>query len=168
MFTAAQIATIKADILANSDLNTLPAGPDGAFAVAALYNAPASPAFTVWKSSVTEADIVSKTSDEGTTWSWPAMIARTVGEQFGWSRMVGVMGIINPSLPQVRQAIQDIFSNGPTGAAAQRTHLAAMGKRSATRLEKLLATGTGSTAVPATMGYEGAISYTDIQTARGN
>lgn len=167
MLTTQQIALIKADIIANSDLSAKPNTPDGAFDIAALYALPAAPDFIVWKSSVSEADIVSKTSDEGTVWSWPAFIARSTGEQGGWARMVGVAGIINPSLPQVRQAITDIFSGSANSAPAQRTHLAAMGKRKATRLEKLLATGTGSTAAPATMGFEGAASYSDIQLARG-
>lgn len=168
MFTTAQIAAIKADITANPDLAALPAGGDGAFAVAALYNLPASPAYIVWKSKVTEADIVSLTSDELTTWSWPAYIARSAAEQAGWSRMVGVTGVINPALPQVRQAILDIFSGTGAQAIAQRTHLAAMGKRSATRIEKLFATGSGVTATPSTTVFEGIISYWEIQTARGN
>ena len=35
-------------------------------------------------------------------------------------------------------------------------------KRSATILEKILATGTGSDASPATMDYEGTVSYLDV------
>lgn len=39
-------------------------------------------------------------------------------------------------------------------------------KRPATVAEKVLATGTGTTASPATMGHEGAVSYADVQSAR--
>jgi hypothetical protein len=41
-------------------------------------------------------------------------------------------------------------------------------KRAATRLEKLLSSGTGSTADPATMDYEGAADYMDIYRARNS
>jgi hypothetical protein len=39
-------------------------------------------------------------------------------------------------------------------------------KRPALLGEKILATGTGSDASPATLGYEGNISYQDVQAAR--
>jgi hypothetical protein len=35
-------------------------------------------------------------------------------------------------------------------------------------VEKLLATGTGSDGSPATMGFEGPISYQDVQAARAS
>ena len=41
-------------------------------------------------------------------------------------------------------------------------------KRPAKRIERLLATGTGSDASPATMSFEGQISPADIQSAMGN
>ncbi len=42
-----------------------------------------------------------------------------------------------------------------------------MWKRTATRGEKVFATGTGSDASPATLNYEGAISYNDVKDAMG-
>jgi hypothetical protein len=50
--TTAQLAAVKADILANGDLNSKPNTSDGNHAIAQLYNALASPAWTVWKSNV--------------------------------------------------------------------------------------------------------------------
>jgi hypothetical protein len=69
-------------------------------------------------------------------------------------------------LPNVRQAFTDIFS-GTGNAATNRTHLQAVSKRAANRLEKLFATGTGSLASPATMTVEGSISYDEVMRAMG-
>jgi hypothetical protein len=164
--TTAQLTALKADILADPTLSALPNNPDGNFAIAAAYNLAASPAFKVWRTSVPEHEITGQVSPEGTSWSWPAYIARSVSEQNGWARMFNSSLSINASLPNVRQGITDIFSGASNSAPAQRTHLAAMSKRDATRAEKLFATGTGSLAAPATMTFEGTLSYFDIEQAR--
>lgn len=167
--TTAQNAAVKADILASPDLNVFPNTMDGAYEIAALYNKIVTPDFIVWKTRLHEQEITSLTSGEGTTWSWPAFIARTVGEQSGWSRMFNGTYTINPSLVQIRTGINDIFSGG-TGAA-QRTHLLAISKEKATRIEKVLAditNGVGTTAAPATRVLVGNISYQDVYTARNS
>ena len=46
--TPAQLATLKAAILADPALAAYPAGSDGAFGLAAALNLPASPAYAVW------------------------------------------------------------------------------------------------------------------------
>lgn len=163
--TTAQKATVKADIIADGTLNAFPQNSDGASAIAEAYNLPASPDFYVWRTKVTEAEVVGTTSAEATVWSWPAYIARSVAERDCWDRLFAANNV-NASLPQVRSAFTDIFSGSANSAPAQRTHLAAIAKRKATRIEKLLATGTGSQAVPATMGFEGPVSYPQIETAR--
>lgn len=164
--TTAQNAAIKADILASPDLNAFPNTYDGAYPIADLYNAIATPNFIVWKTLLHEQEITSLTSDENTTWSWPAFIARSASEQEGWARMFNGTYTINPSLVQVRAGIADIFSGG-TGAA-QRTHLLAISKEKATRIEKLLATGTGTTADPATRVFVGNITPTEVYAARNS
>ncbi len=166
MLTSQQLAAIKADILANGDLNSKPNTPDGAFAIADLYALAASPDFIVWRSLVREQEITTQVSPEITTWSWTIFINRTAAEREGWARLFNGTYTVNPSLPQVQQAFLDIFSGSP--GLPQRTHLAAMCKRKATRIEKLLATGTGSLVSPATMGFEGNLSYTDILQARAS
>ena len=162
--TSAQNTTLKNHILATPDLNAVPATYDGAYALADLLNAIASPDFIVWKVLLHEQEITSLTSAENTVWSWPAFISRSVGEQTGWARMFNGTYTINPSLAQVRAGIADIFSGG-TGAA-QRTHLLAIAKEKATRIEKLLATGTGTTADPATRVHVGNISPMEVYMAR--
>jgi len=164
--TPVQQATIKADILADPVLNALPNNEDGAFAIAAIYNIVAVPDFWVWRTSLPQLEIVSTTTLDGTVWSWPIYIGRSAAERDCWREMFADGGSVNASLANVRQGFADIFSG--VGGLAQRTHLLAVGRRQATRTEKLLATGTGSTTTPATMSFEGNISYQDVLIARNS
>lgn len=167
--TTAQLQAIKADIDANGDMNGQPNNSDGHFAIAALYNQPASPAFWVWRTRVTRAEYVNQSSVEGTTFAWTGtgFITRSQGERDAFRELFNHEGAVNPSLPSVRQAFTDIFSGTTAPAPANRTHMATVSRRLATRIERLLATGTGSTSVPATMGAEGPITYQDVEAARG-
>lgn len=165
--TLTQLQAIKADILANGDLNSQPNNSDGAFEIARLYNLAASPDFWAWKTRVTKDELTNSVSVDGTTFTWVGngFITRSAGEQTAWRELFNGNNQINPSLANVRQAFQDIFS-GTGNAAANRTHLLAVARRKASRVEKLLATGTGTTGSPATMAYEGPIGFQDILDAR--
>ena len=165
-FDANQQAAIKADILANPDLNAFPNTLDGAFGIRDMYQIAASPDKWVWKTSLHEHEITGEQSPDATAWDWSAYIGRSVGERDGWARMFNTSLTINPSLINVRQGIGDIFSGG-TGAG-QRAHLLAMARRLANRLEALLAAGEGTTLSPATMTFEGVASYQDIHAARNS
>jgi hypothetical protein len=167
MLTPAQSATLKADILADSALAAQPMNADGHFAIAAAYNLAASPAFWVWRSLVPKGDFVNNVGPDGTTFNWTGngFITRSVGEQTAWREVFNGTSAVNPSLANVRQAFADIFS-GTGNAAANRTHLLAIARRTATRAEKLFAVGTGSTASPATMAFEGDIQFQDVELAR--
>lgn len=162
--TKAQRATLKASIDADPVLSLLPNTNAAADQIAAAYNTPASPDWIVWKTLLTEHQIVEQTSSASTVWSWTDYINRSQAERDAWVRMFNGTFSINPSIAQVRQGIADIFS-GPSGAN-QRTHLLAMGKRKATRLEKLFTTGTGSDASPANLVTEGLLTQDDVTTAR--
>ena len=165
--TQSQLTALKADIIADPTLNSISNTPDGAFEIAAAYNLNASPDFWVWRTSVGKGELVQTTSVDGTIFIWAGngFITRSAGEQAAWREIFNGTGFCNPSLPNVRQAFTDIFS-GTGNAANNRTHLAAIGRRKATRAEKLFATGTGSTGSPGTMTFEGSLSYTDVQQAR--
>lgn len=154
--TTAQLTTLKADILADPALAAQPNNSDGAFAIAAVYNTVATPDFIVWKTDV-------PTSVCKQAMVWTEFISRSAGEREAWQFMLS-NGTINPSDANVRQGIQDIFSGA--GGAASRAALLAIAKRKATRAEKLFATGTGSDASPATMGFVGNLSYQDVELAR--
>lgn len=154
--TQAQKDILAADIIANRASIA-----DGDTAGAAdFYNAVAAPDYWVWKENLTEHEIVEQTSVDGTVWDWTAYIARSQGERDAWVRMFNGTYSINPSISQVRKGIADIFS-GPSGAG-QRTHLLAVGRKKATRIEKLLATGNGTAATPSNMSFVGAISPSDF------
>jgi hypothetical protein len=162
MLTSAQRTALKTDILANPDATAIYQNGD-LQALAALYNAAAVPAFWTWRTSVTKSEFVNSVGPDGTTFSWTGtgFIGRSVGEQAAWQELFA-SGAVNPSLPNVRQAFADIFSGATAPAPANRTHLLAMARRLATRAERLFATGTGTTASPGTLAFEGAVTVTDL------
>lgn len=164
--TTAQLQAVKTDILNDSSLNVFLNNPDGNVFIANVYNLIVSPDFWVWRTYLSSQDIYSKVSSDGTIWSWSIFIARSVAEKSAWTEMISAFYGINPSLLNSRTGIADIFSGA--GGLPQRTHLLAIGRRLATRIEKLLATGTGTTAVPATMVFEGSLTYQDVELARNS
>ena len=170
MLTSVQLLTLKTDILADPVLNAQPQTSDGAFAIAAAYNLAAVPDFWVFRTKVTKDEIVGSASVDGTTFAWTGAgyITRNQGERDAFNAIFNSQGAVNASLANVRQAFIDIFSGGTAPAPANRTHLAAMARRKATRGEKLFATGTGSTAAPGTMVVEGQITVQDVQDARSS
>lgn len=151
--TPAQLAALKADILADPVLAAIPAGTDGAFAIADAYNLPV--AFIVWKNSVQASEIMAN------GFFWTAVDSLTVGKARIWDWMTRY-GSFNPSKANVRQGLADCFG----GASQMVTGILPHCKRQASRIEKLLATGAGSDAVPAVMGFEGPVGYQDIEAAR--
>lgn len=164
--TAAQHTAIKADILANPDLNAIPNSADGAYAIADLYNKIALPDFIVWRVKLHERTITDITSPEGTVWSWVEFMRRIPEEQTGWARMFNSTYVADMSLPQVRAGFNDVFSGALGTAVAQRAHIVAAGKEKSTRLEKLLSTGTGTTLAPATRVFVGNVTHNEIAEAR--
>jgi hypothetical protein len=128
--------------------------------IADAYNLLAVPDFWVWRVDVSEQENYTATSVEGTVWSWTIYIGRSDAERDAWVRMFGPSGRLDPSLPQVRSAISDIFSAGP--GAAQRTHLLALWRRRALRAEKLFASGTGSASTPGLLTFAGELTYLDV------
>jgi hypothetical protein len=165
--TNIQLTTLKADILAAQDLSLLAGTPDGRYEIARLYTLPATPDFWVWRSSVSKEEFTGSTGPDGTTFNWTGagFITRSQGERDAWRELFSVTGHVNPSLANVRQAVADIFSGNTAPAPANRTHLLAVSRRKALRMEKLFAAGAGTTAAPATAGYEGTVSFADVDAA---
>ena len=155
--TSEQQATLKAAILANPTWDAYPNNSDGNFALAQLLNQSASPAFTVWKSYVEASQIM----ENGFVWT--AVDGLTAGKARIWDWLTRYGGF-NPSKTNVRQGLVDCFGAGSAMQTAITPHL----KRSASSAEKLFATGTGSDASPATMGWEGNLSYDDVGNARNS
>jgi hypothetical protein len=155
----AQLLTLKAAILAETDptfvalRNTNNNGE-----MANWLNQQASPAFTVWKTSVSLNAIGDKINGnelEGLA-SLPMTRLQTIA-------LFSPQGV-NPSLADRRAFFDGVFSGA--GGAGTRAALLVLWKRTARRIEKIFATGTGSDASPATMTVEGAIDGGHIGEAR--
>jgi hypothetical protein len=157
VLTPAQLPILKADILADPVLAAIPMSEDGAYAIADAYALIPAPPFIVWKTNVTIGQVgdAFDGTELGALQSAKVQILQCIS-------MFSVQGI-NPSLPDRRQMFDDVFS--PQGVITQ-ANLLALWKRSANRGEKLYATGTGTTAAPATMTFEGRITHVDVQAAR--
>jgi hypothetical protein len=156
--TAAQLAALKADVLANTW--TIPAGQtwtntfagmqvkavpntaDGNATVAGWYNQPAVPNFTTWRKNVGITEIGNNLS--GTDLSGLSSLNHT--------RLQTVVmlsqGGVDASLADRRQFFDDIFSG--TGGATTRAQLLVLWKRLATYAQKLYSTGAGTDTTPAT------------------
>lgn len=159
MLTPQQQSTLKAAINGDPTLSAFPNSSDGNFDLAVyLSTTIPSPAFIVWRPDV-------PTKDVKKAIVWTEYIGRSVGERAAFELMIS-NGIIDASDVNVRQGIQDCFS-GPSGVTT-RTNLTNIAKRSANLIEKILATGTGSDAAPATMSYVGNINGFDVATARNS
>lgn len=162
--TPEQLPTLKAAILAETDPVFVEYRQQGATgAMGEWFNAEASPAYWVWRTALSKRSVTSELSPDGTSFSWTSLISRSAGEQFVWAQVWNSTLECNPSLLNVRQAFADIFSGG-TGAAT-RAHLLAMSRRTATRGQKLFASGSGTTGAPSLMSVEGDITNTDIVNA---
>jgi hypothetical protein len=166
-FTAAANAAIRAAIQADQSLldlaNVGDYGP-----LADHFNAPATPDCWAWRTNVRRDEITSATSVDATTFTWSgtgAYINRSAAEREAFREVFTLGGTVNMAMTNNRQCFDDVFSGTAAAAVNNRAHIKAIGRRTATRIEKLLATGTGSTADPAVMEFEGKISPAEISLA---
>jgi hypothetical protein len=161
--TEAQYATLKANIEANSAEF---AGKSDA-EIAAAYNLPATPAFQVFRTSVSRRALLFEPSPAATSFIFAAdgYITRTMQELTTFHDLFdGNPPAMDPSLPNVQQALLDIFS-GAVGTNAQknRVHIGNMSRRPVTRAEKLYVTqGAGTNADPGYLVWEGLLTHRDI------
>jgi hypothetical protein len=164
MLTAPQLAALKAAILADPVLAAKPMNSDGDFDIAAALNQPAVPDYFVWRTAVPTDEIMLNGFD------WTRVDNLTVGKSRIWEWMTN-LGQINPSQSNVRAGVLAVFTTA--GDLANRNAVFSHCQRLATRVEKLFATGSGTTTTdqgvgPSTMGFEGAISYQDVSLARNS
>lgn len=155
--TPAQLTTLKAAILADPALAAQPMNTDGDYNIAEALNQPAAPVFIVWKNSVTKNQVgeAMNSSEVGgltTANSNRLMVMQAYSDSF------------NPSRSDTRAGFDSVF--GGAGGVLTRAALLILYKRGASRFEKILATGTGTDALPAAMGEEGPVSYSDVGIAR--
>lgn len=165
--TLAQKQTLKAAILADPVLAAKTSGPGTDYGfIADALNKDAAPAFWGYKALLGKHELTDQTSPDGTTFAWGGttggFINRSQGERDCWREIWNTSLSCNPSRANVRAAFDDIFSGAGAGAVNNRAHIAAMIRRKATVVEKLFATGTGSTASPGTFAVEGSVDLSDI------
>ena len=157
--TTAQLTTIKAHILASPDMSVQPMSSDGAFEIARLFNLQASPAFTVWRSNVSANEI-------GNAWVGTDIdgMSSLNMQRLQLLLASSPQGVFDMSRADRRAGFENPFGTNVNNAS--RVAMRAIWKRLVSRAEKLFATGTGSDADPAVAGWEGSISYQDVQQAR--
>ncbi len=151
--TPAQTATLKAALLADPALAQYIVDYRDDL-IRDYYNAPAAPAYIVWRSSVTRQEILQNGFD------WTRLDNLSVGKARVWNDIF-VDGYINPSKPNVRTGIESVWV-GTQADLNVRAAVYVHCKRNANRVEKLFATGTGSDAVPGLMAFEGEITTSDV------
>ena len=161
MFTTEQQAAIKADILANPDLDAFPNTVDGAFGIKAAYDLVAVPDFFVYQ------DVSAKEVSDAIHLDEIANITSADSDRvikfFQIRSFDG--GQFHGAEQSDRDAWDDVFS-AAAGDASQQA-IAALWRRLATRLEALFATGTGTNGDPAIMTLQ-TVSYQDIYDARNS
>jgi hypothetical protein len=152
MLTTAQLQTLKAAILAETDAGFVTAREQGATGeMAAFYNVGATPTFYVWRSNYTPQDIA-KAIDNGIT-QLDGLTASKRDSLLWWAERSHDM-----TLAQSQAAVNDLCGSQNTLKAA----LTDGGKRALLKGERLFATGAGSLAAPGSAGYEGNIRNEDI------
>ena len=150
--TTEQLGTLKTYLAANhSALQDEEA--------AAAMNAVASPDFTVWKPSVSDAEIMQN------GFNWTRVDNLSVGKARIWDWMFR-FGTINPTNTNIRAGIDAVWV-GTQADLDVRAAVYVHCKRLATFAEKLFAAGTGSDAVPATMTASGLLTAQNVGNARG-
>ena len=156
--TPAQLATLKAAILADTTLAPLTSGPGTDYgAIAAAMSADASPAFTVWRTNVTRTEI-----QDDDAFNWTQVDNLSTGSKYrSWEWMFGGTGAINAAKANIRAGIAACWVGNAQLLAVQAVVLSRC-KRNANRVEKLFATGTGTVQDPAVMGHEGELSLAEV------
>ena len=115
----------------------------------------AQPSFYAWRTSLT-LDMSRSAIVQGAT----QLDALTAGKRDSLFWLLSEA--VNPSDANVRAAIDDLCGTQATLKGALQAAL----KRTTTRAEKLLASGTGTISVPATLAYEGYLSAVEASGVR--
>lgn len=158
--TREQLETLNVAIQADPVLAGLKGDSDGASLIAVALNLPAEPPFVVWKTAV-------PTQQVGNAIVSTDLVSLDALQVAHLQLLISfAYGSFNPSVPETQKAFDIVFSG--SGAEGTRTALQALWKRPATVGEKVFAEGgDGSDGSPATLTFEGLLSYQDVQAARG-
>lgn len=182
--TASQKAALKAAINADPVMSALPNSNDGAYEIAALLNAEAVPAYSVWKTNASTQDVFDAIdwskytpvdAPDGTA-TYTNRLLAVQTKQMNLQNMLVGRETFNASKANIRAGIRDAVIQLPAGTGgAMVTAAGANGNnalntmtRNARLVEKILSTGLATTGgvTAGIMGYEGAISPDDVVAAR--
>lgn len=159
MLTLAQKQALKADILADPAFAGLPMTSGAAHLIAEAYKVN-QPAYIVWRSSVSQDEIMQNGFD------WVQVDNLSVGKARIWEWLfANEQKAMNPGKANVRAGVDECWK-GTSAMLAVRAAIYVHCKRSANRGEKLFATGTGTDASPANMAFEGELTPDDVAEAR--
>ena len=158
--TAEQLQVFRAALLAETDPDLVFRRDNGqAGRVAEWYNQVGANAPIVWKASLQLEEITSNGFD------WVRVDNLSVGKARIWEWMFGnEQKSINPSKPNIRAGIAEVWKGTAADLAVQATVLNHC-KRPATRIEALYATGSGTTAAPSTLVFTEQLSEPDVMRA---
>lgn len=149
MLTTQQLQTLKTAILAHD------ATPDEHVELA-YFNGLSDPAFIVWKTLVTQDEIMQNGFD------WTRVDNLSVGKARIWGWMFdNQISSINPSKANIQAGINAVWV-GTQPDLDVRAAVYVHCKRTATRAEQLFATGTGTTNSPGTMTFEGELTLQNV------
>lgn len=183
--TPAQLQTLGAYIAADPVLSAIPNSNDGAYEVAALLNANASPAYSVWKTNASVQDVF-----DAIDWSKYTPTDAADGSNIYTNRLLSIQtkqmnlqnmlvgrDTVNASKANIREGLRDAVIQLAAGAAGSMVSAGGANAvnvlnklvRPARLIEKVLATGTVQTGAvtAALMGFEGTVSPADVSAARG-
>lgn len=147
MLNAAQLAALKTDVGTQSTLTAAVAAKDWP-TVAAFYNAPSSPAVTIWRADVQPSEIVAAIT--GTEFTGLTAIKQSL------LSILLMPGVVDATSANIRADFSAIFASG-----SSLTALTAVAQRTATRIEALFT----ASQVSAVYGYT--LTGTDIAAAMG-
>lgn len=153
MLTLEQLTALRAAALADQTAAAFFVAPGSAAGLQTYLNE-ASP-FIVWRSSVTQDEIMQNGFD------WTRVDNLSVGPARVWEWMFNNEGrSINPSKANVRAGIEAVW-RGTQADLNVRAAIYVHCKRAASKAEKMLAGGTGTTENPGLLTFEGEISSLD-------
>ena len=152
-----QIIALRAAVFNDSASAAFIVAGDAA-GLRARLNSLSNPAYIVWRKEVSQDEIMQNGFD------WVRVDNLSVGKARIWEWLfANEMRVINPSKLNVRSGIDEAW-RGTQADLDVRAAIYVHCKRTATVAEKLMASGTGTTLVPASMSFEGEVS--DLDSAR--
>jgi hypothetical protein len=184
--TPAQLSTLKAAITADQVLSAFPNNSDGAFAIAAAVNLPADPSVNVWRTDAPVADIsdainwaqYTPVDAVDSTAVYTNRLLSIQTKQMNLQMMLQGRESVNANKINIRAGLRDAVIAVPAGAngtavspggANGATVLNAC-VRNALRVEAILAgaDATTGTVTAKLLGFEGTVTYQDIEAARAS